>query len=121
MTLFPLILLGVFLNAAAQLLLKAAMARVGYFDFSLANVIPVGLKLATSLPLIAGLSCYVISVVVWLLVLSRTDVSLAYPLVSIGYIVNALGAYFLLQEPLSSLRLSGIIVIIIGVCLVAKS
>ena len=90
-----LILLGVMLNAAAQLLLKAGMAEIGHFEFSLANVIPIGFKMAGNIPILSGLVAYVVSVAVWLLVLSRVQVSYAYPMLSIGYVVNAIAAYFL--------------------------
>ncbi len=118
---FMLILLGVFLNACAQLLLKAGMLQIGHFQFSYANLIPIGLKVMGNFPIIAGLTAYVVSVVVWLLVLSRVEVSYAYPLLSIGYIVNAAAAYYFFGEDLSMLRISGIFVIILGVYLVSRS
>ncbi|TAK72258.1 MAG: 4-amino-4-deoxy-L-arabinose transferase [Gammaproteobacteria bacterium] len=117
---FGLILCGVLLNAAAQLLLKAGMTQIGHFEFSLANAMPIGMKIMVNFPIISGLCLYVMSVVVWLLVLSRVQVSFAYPMLSIGYIVNALAAYYLFGEPLTSLRLLGIFVIIAGVYLVAQ-
>ena len=116
-----LVLVTAFLNTAAQLMLKAAMNRVGEFSFSLANIFPIGWQLATNPFLIGGLAIYVVSVVVWLLVLSRVQVSAAYPLMSVGFIINAIAAYYLLNEPLSLLRIAGIIVIIIGVYLVTRS
>jgi len=121
MMIFALILLGVLLNAAAQLLLKAGMGQIGHFDFSMANVLPVGIKVAANLPIISGLTLYVVSVGVWLLVLSRVQVSYAYPMLSIGYVVNAVAAYYLFGEPLSSIRVLGIFIIIAGVYLVAQS
>jgi len=121
MLIFGLILLGVLLNAAAQLLLKAGMSQIGQFDFSFANAIPVGMKVMLNLPILSGLCLYVVSVVVWLLVLSRVQVSFAYPMLSIGYIVNAFAAYYLFGEPLTSLRMLGIFIIIAGVYLVAQS
>ena len=57
----------------------------------------------------------------WLLVLSRVEVSFAYPLLSVGYIVNAIAAYYWFAEDLSITRMAGIAVIIAGVCLVARS
>lgn len=118
---FGLILTGVLLNACAQLLLKAGVRQIGHFDFSLSNALPVGWSLATNLPIIGGLSCYVISVVVWILALSRVEVSLAYPMLSIGYIVNAVLAWQLFGEALTLHRVAGIAVIIVGVVLVARS
>ena len=118
---FALILFGVLLNAGAQLLLKAGVRQVGHFDFTLANAWPVGTTLATNLPILGGLSCYVVSVVVWILALSRVEVSIAYPMLSIGYVVNAILAYMLFGEAVGPQRLIGIAVIIIGVVIVARS
>ena len=118
---FSLVLAGVLLNACAQLLLKAGTNRVGEFAFSLANVVPVGAKLAFSPFIAAGLGCYVVSVVVWILALSRVPVSVAYPMLSIGYIVNALAAWALFGESLGAQKLVGIAFIVCGVFLVARS
>lgn len=121
MMIFILILCGVLLNAGAQLMLKAGMGQIGHFDFSMANVLPIGVKVMANPPIITGLVMYVVSVGVWLLVLSRVQVSFAYPMLSIGYVVNALAAYYMFGEPLTSLRVLGIFIIIAGVYLVAQS
>lgn len=118
---FALILTGVLLNACAQLLLKAGTNRIGHFEFHLGNALPIGLKLATNPFIFGGLSCYAVSVVVWIMALSRVQVSIAYPMLSIGYVVNALAAWWLFGESLSAMRMGGIAVIIVGVYLVAKS
>jgi len=118
---FSLVLAGVLLNACAQLLLKAGTNRVGEFAFSLANVIPVGSRLALNPYIAGGLACYVVSVVVWILALSRIPVSIAYPMLSIGYVVNALAAWWLFGESLGAQKLVGIAFIIAGVFLVARS
>ena len=118
---FSLVLLGVLLNAAAQLLLKAGTNRVGEFAFSADNLVPVGAKLALSPFILGGLGCYVVSVVVWILALSRVPVSVAYPMLSIGYIVNAVAAWFLFGEALGAQKLVGIGFIVVGVWLVARS
>jgi multidrug transporter EmrE-like cation transporter len=116
-----LLMAGVLLNAAAQLFLKTGTNRVGEFSFALSSLGPAGLKLATSPFVIAGLSCYVVSVVVWILGLSRVPVSVAYPLLSVGYIVNAFAAYLLFGEALAPQKLVGIGFIVVGVFLVARS
>jgi multidrug transporter EmrE-like cation transporter len=118
---FALILVGVLLNAGAQLLLKSGARAVGRFDFSWHNVIPVGWQLASQPQIIGGLACYVVSVVVWILALSRVEVSLAYPMLSIGYVVNALLAWWLFGEAVTVERLAGIAIIIVGVAVVARS
>ncbi|MDA8225415.1 MAG: 4-amino-4-deoxy-L-arabinose transferase [Betaproteobacteria bacterium] len=121
LTSWLLILTGVGLNAAAQLLLKAGTRSVGEFAFSMANVLPIGWKLATEPHILGGLACYVVSVVAWILVLSRVEVSLAYPMVSFGYIVTALASWWLFGEALSIERISGILVIMLGVFLITRT
>ena len=118
---FSFLMAGVLLNAAAQLVLKAGTNRIGEFAFSLDNVVPVGMKVASSPFILAGLSCYVVSVVVWILGLSRVPVSVAYPMLSVGYIVNAFAAYFLFGESITAQKLVGIGFIVVGVFLVARS
>jgi len=118
---FGLILFGVLLNAVAQLLLKAGTNAIGHFAFSRDNILPVGWQLATEPHILGGLTCYVVSVVVWILALSRVEVSIAYPMLSIGYVVNALAAWWLFGEMVSVTRLTGIGIIIIGVYIVARS
>jgi len=117
----PLVLLSVLLNTLAQIAIKVAMNRIGHFAFSLANFWPIAFKVAFNPFFIGGLSCYVLSLAVWLLVLSRTQVSLAYPMASLGYITTAVAAYWMLGENLSLMRLSGIFIIILGVCILARS
>ena len=107
---FSLILVGVLLNAAAQLLLKAGT-----------NALPLGLRLAIEPHILAGLACYVVSVVVWIVALSRVPVSIAYPILSIGYVVNAIAARYLLGEAVTPMRLVGIGIIVLGVFIVARS
>ncbi len=121
LTSWLLILTGVGLNAAAQLLLKAGTRSVGEFAFSMANVLPIGWKLATEPHILGGLACYVVSVVAWILVLSRVEVSLAYPMISFGYIVTALASWWLFGETLSIERISGILVIMLGVFLITRT
>lgn len=120
-----LLLFGVLLNAFAQLLLKAGVnnvtAAIGTFSYTVENVWPVGLRLATQLPILGGLACYVVSVVVWILGLSRVDVSIAYPLLSLGYVLNAVAAWYLFDESLSPTRLVGIGIIIVGVYVLTRS
>ena len=118
---FSLLMTGVLLNAAAQLFLKAGTNRVGEFAFTLDNLVPIGSKLIANPPILAGLTCYVVSVVVWILALSRVPVSVAYPMLSIGYIVNAFAAWMLFGESLTAQKLVGIGFIVVGVYLVARS
>lgn len=117
----PLILFSIILNTIAQLALKAGMARIGYFSFSWNNFSGIALQVISNPFILIGFSCYVFSVFVWLLVLSRTAVSVAYPLASLGYIATAMAAYFLFGEHLTVMRILGIMTIMLGVYLVARA
>ncbi|PKO83640.1 MAG: 4-amino-4-deoxy-L-arabinose transferase [Betaproteobacteria bacterium HGW-Betaproteobacteria-11] len=118
---FALILTGVLLNAAAQLLLKAGTNAVGHFEFHVGNLIPIGLKLALQPFILGGMACYAVSLVVWIMALSRVPVSIAYPMLSIGYVINAFIAWQWFGEALAAQKLLGIGFIVIGVVLVARS
>lgn len=114
------VLTGVLLNAFAQLLLKAGAVSVGPITGwgALRGAAP---ALAAHPGVLGGLFCYVLSVVVWIVALSRVDVSVAYPMLSVGYVVNALLAMWLFGEAVSMQRWLGIGVVLIGVTLIARS
>ena len=118
---FALLMLGVLLNASAQLLLKAGTNAVGHFEFTAANILPVGMKLALQPHILGGVTCYVASLVVWIMGLSRVPVSIAYPMLSVGYVLNAVAAWYLFGESFAAQKLIGIGFIIAGVFLVARS
>jgi multidrug transporter EmrE-like cation transporter len=118
---FSLLMAGVLLNAAAQLLLKAGTNRVGEFAFAMDNLVPVGTRLASNPFILGGVACYGVSLVVWIMGLSRVPVSVAYPMLSVGYVINAAAAWMLFGESLTAQKLIGIGFIIVGVFLVARS
>jgi drug/metabolite transporter (DMT)-like permease len=120
---FVWVLSGVLLNAVAQLLLKAGASSAGQISFAAGW--PVLWRMAAGLvqhpAILGGLVCYAISVMVWIVALSRVEVSMAYPMLSIGYVVNALLAWWLFGEDVGVQRWLGIGVIVLGVVLVARS
>ena len=118
---YSLILFGVLLNAAAQLLLKAGTNAVGRFEFAATNIVPVATRVAFEPFILAGMMCYAVSLVVWIMGLSRVEVSIAYPLLSLGYVINIGLAWWLLGEVPNAQRVVGIGVIVAGVVLVARS
>jgi hypothetical protein len=121
LTTFSYLFAGILLNACAQLLLKAGPLRLGEVSLAPSTLIPTLGHLATNLPIIAGLCLYGLSVITWIAGLSRVDVSIAYPLLSLGYVVNAIAAYFLFGEALTPQRLVAIGIILLGVYILARS
>jgi multidrug transporter EmrE-like cation transporter len=117
-----LILTGVGLNAAAQLLLKVATKPLAHFnEFNtdvLSNSIVILLR---SVPFWTGMLCYAASVCVWVAALSKAPVSTAYPMLSLGYVVVAAISVAWLGESLTPAKMLGIALICIGVVLVSRS
>lgn len=118
---FAWLLSGVLLNACAQLLLKAGVRPLGAVTPQLDTLWATAVQLASQWPILAALACYGLSVGVWIVGLSRVDVSVAYPMLSLGYVVNALAAALLFGEPLGPARIAGIGLILLGVFVVARS
>jgi multidrug transporter EmrE-like cation transporter len=118
---FAFLIVGVLLNAGAQLLLKAGTNTLGVITITAGNWPVQFSRMALEPHIAAGLACYVVSVVVWIIGLSRVPVSLAYPMLSLGYIVNAVAAHYLLGEAVTLSRWLGIGLIIAGVWLVTRS
>lgn len=116
-----LILLDVLLNVAGQLSLKFGMSKIGNFALSAANLPPVFLKAAFNPYVILGLFCYGLGFLVWLIVLAKAEVSYAYPMISLGYVLTALLAWQLFGENVTFIRMAGILVTCLGVFIIARS
>jgi drug/metabolite transporter (DMT)-like permease len=118
---FAVLFCGVLLNALAQLGLKAATRVSGPLVAGDAGVWQKGLDLLVVPSLWYALCAYGLSVVVWLVGLSRVPVSQAYPLLSLGYVINIGLAWWLLGEVPNAQRVVGIGIIVLGVVVVARS
>lgn len=112
------ILLTILFNSLSQILLKVGAQKIGsgYTPNSLQNILAV----LVSPAIFFGLILYIASFALWILVLSKVEVSVAYPMLSIGYIFVALLAFFYLNEPLTLNKIFSISLIIIGVIMLGK-
>ena len=79
------------------------------------------LVMAVNAGVLGGLSLYGIGTVLWLGVLSRTEVSQAYPFVGLGFVLTALIGYVLFGDSIGPLRIAGIALVIAGIALIARS
>ena len=116
-----LILVSVLLNCAAQLSMKKGMMMVGEIVGGLQGMISVFPNMITNGFLWISGICYILSIGLWLVVLSKVDVSYAYPFLSIGYILSAVVGYFVFGENVTPIRIAGIVVICLGVVLISRS
>jgi multidrug transporter EmrE-like cation transporter len=118
---FSFLFTGVLLNAVAQLLLKAGTNVLGVITLTRDNWSGEFSRMAVEPHFIGGVACYGVSLIVWILGLSRVPVSIAYPILSLGYVINAIAAHYLLAESVTLTRWLGIGFIVLGVWLVARS
>lgn len=118
---FSFLLCGVLLNAFAQLGLKAATRVSGPLLADDAGLMNRALQLVAVPSLWYALTAYGLSVVVWIVGLSRVPVSQAYPMLSLGYVLNIGLAWWLFGEIPNAQRVIGVGVIVAGVVLVARS
>lgn len=118
---FSILFCGVLLNALAQLGLKAATRVTGPLVVTDSGILRRGLELLAVPSLWYALCAYGLSVIVWLVGLSRVPVSQAYPLLSLGYVINIGLAWWLLGEVPNVQRVGGIAIIVLGVVLVSRS
>ena len=118
-----LLLVTITASAAAQLLLKAGM--VSLHDLSVTSDSFTDTFLHSSVIgwVLGGFVCYALSMLAWLGVLARFQLSYAYPLLGLSYVIVYIGAvaWPRLAEPLSLIRLAGILLVVVGVGLVAVS
>jgi drug/metabolite transporter (DMT)-like permease len=117
----PLILFTVLTNAAAQILLKNGMLRLGTFEFSATGIVSAVPQIVFNPFVLIGLFTFVVSMSSHLLVLSRVDISFAFPFLSLAYVVVALYSYFVFGETMNLYRISGIAVICLGTFLISRS
>jgi drug/metabolite transporter (DMT)-like permease len=119
---FAILSCGVLLNALAQLGLKAATEVSGPLVVGAdGSAWKRGLDLLVVPSLWYAVAAYGLSLIVWLVGLSRVPVSQAYPLLSMGYVINIGLAWWLLGEVPNAQRVAGIGIIVLGVVLVARS
>lgn len=111
--------ISISLAIVGQLMMKHGMMMFGQFPVThlLSNLLPMVFQPYVFI----GIMCFGISSIFWLVVLSRIDLSMAYPLVSIAYIVTAIFSYYVFKENISIIRWIGIITICLGVFLVSRS
>jgi uncharacterized membrane protein len=102
-------LFSISLSASAQVLMKIGMSSTTA-DASI-------MEAATNYYVLSGFAAYGIGAVLWLKVLSRVELSLAYPLVSLAFVLVAILSWLVLGERLSPSRIIGIALIVAGVTL----
>lgn len=111
---------AVLLNTVGQIVMKAGATSLASINFSLSNLSQVFLTILKSPLMMGALALYGLSAVVWIMALSKMDLSQAYPMTSIGYILTALIGVMAFGEVITLNRLVGLGLILIGVLVLAR-
>jgi drug/metabolite transporter (DMT)-like permease len=120
MAYLPFILFTVMTNAAAQLMLKFGMINLGPISFTADTAILRIFQIVFNPWVFAGLFTFVISMASHLYVLSKVDISFAYPFLSLAYVAVAIFAWLVFKEDLGGLKIAGIALICLGTVLIAQ-
>lgn len=120
-----LLAVAIALSVSGELMLKMGMNRYaasfGALDLSPATLIPTLFRVFTQPLVFLGFVFVFSASIFWLAVLSRVNLSFAYPILALGYVLTALFSRLLFNEAISPTRWAGIIVICVGVVLVSRS
>jgi multidrug transporter EmrE-like cation transporter len=112
---------SVSLNACAQIALRKTMVAVGPLPAGLLEIPRFAVAIGLNGWFLAGMASYAVSIGLWLLVLAKLEVSLAYPLLSVGYVITAIVGFFFLGEAVGAMRVAGIGLICAGIVIIAQS
>jgi len=113
---FCLLLLSVSASVTGQLFLKIGAGKLGRVDAT--NALQQILGIVTTPQLLIGLACYGVGAVVYILLLTRVNLSVAGPSASLVYVFSVLLGYFIFKESIPLIRLAGLSLIVCGVILV---
>ena len=119
------ILACVLMNVTAQVMLKHAMrgkaAHFGDGAPAPVDIILGGVKLLFNPFVFGALSLYALGAIFWLFVLSRFDLSYAYPFGALSYVLITAASWLIFKEDIPALRLVGIGCIMVGILILARS
>ena len=121
MSSFLLLFFAVFLASIGQILLKKGMMIVGTHSGESTQLVRYFLKAFSNPYVFFGFCFFVVSSFVWIMVLSRLPLSLAYPCVALGYVIVAVASKLVFNEYISLVRWAGIAVICFGVFLISRT
>lgn len=116
---FVLVLIAVSFSVSGELLLKTGMNQIGVFSFH--NLLPTLGRILTHPRILGGFGLFALGALFWLAVLSRVNLSWAYPMLSLGYILVLVFSALILKEHVAPARWLGAVVICLGVYLVSRS
>ncbi len=115
-------LFGITLGALGGILMKMGATHIGHVEIhSVWQLIEFLFKLFTNFQSLVGIFLYFLSAVTWSYLLTKLAISFVQPILALTYVVTPLLAIFILGEHVPAMRWVGIVVIILGVFIVART
>ena len=114
------IFVSVCLAVVGQLLLKMGMLRIGRFSLNISTIVQQYARILLNPFVIAGIVSFALSMLVWLYVLSRLELSIAFPFVALNYVLILFASHFILKETITPVKIMGVAVIVLGVFLISR-
>src|SRR5438132_8629510 len=117
-----LFLFGILMGSFGGILMKIGATHIGHVQIhSAGQLFNYLFKLFTNLPSLAGIFLYFFSAIVWAYLLTKLDISFVQPILALTYVVTPILAILLLNESVAPMRWTGILIIILGVFIVART
>jgi len=115
------IFVSICLAVGGQFLLKRGMVDIGPFSINISTIIQQYARMLLNPFVAAGIFSFAVSMLVWLYVLSRVELSIAYPFAALNYVLILAGSHFLFNEAVSPIKMIGVGVIVFGVYLISRA
>lgn len=116
-----LILSSILLASIGQILLKQGANQIGGFNWSLTTILHLLLNVYSNIFILSGIVFYGVSSFLWILALTKTELSYAYPMVAISYVLVSVMSWIIFKDDLSLTRSFALVIIILGVILLSRS
>jgi len=120
MTVYIFIALTIFFTVCGQLLVKSASGGFGQLPGSFSEVLPFLINAFTNIKLIAGLGCAVIASIMWMIVLSMSDISFAYPFMGLNIVLVLALSPIVFNEAIPWTRWLGVLIVCLGLLVASR-
>lgn len=118
---FGLLMSSILLASIGQIVLKLGANQLRGIKLSLSTIPQVCVNFYTNVPILTGMAFYVISSFLWILALTKAELSFAYPMVAFSYVIVSLFSWIIFKDHLNVTRLLALGIIIVGVILLSRS
>ena len=116
---FWILVIAVSFGVIGQLLLKQGLTQLG--EYTLKTVLTHLPQIFSNLLVLGGFLCYLVSSILWIVVVSRVPLSYAYPMIGLGYVFVVLLSMIIFKEQVSLVRWIGVVTICLGVFLISRT